>query len=101
MVNILFFPFALSQTTDEIMTQHGVIDRINKNDIAVILLEDIGEECLVHVKDLPEGSAEQTWVTVKFIKAKNMCDVIEINEKKTIDEKERSNHLQKQLKKRE
>lgn len=73
----------------------GVLDRIEDGDMAVILIENLGEQFEVPVCDLPEGSEEGTWFIV------DRCDdafvVVEIDEETTKKEAHKSEDLLAQL----
>lgn len=98
MIHMIMLCLGASETFNHSsMIQRGVIDRISYQNKAVILLEDINEECLVCVENLPQGSSEQSWVTVLFLKYPLKCIVLHIDEERTRTERDRSKQLHQQL----
>lgn len=75
----------------------GVIDRI-ENNVATILIEDIKEELIVPVDQLPDGSKEGTWLNIEKVEHKFI--IVDINEEKTISMKQQSKQLMNKLKSR-
>jgi len=78
-------------------TVHGVLDRIEDNEQAVILIEDLGEELIVPKRDLPLGSKANTW----FLIEKNnggKLERISIDYKTTIEEAKKMKRLGEKVK---
>ncbi|HLQ73286.1 MAG TPA: DUF3006 domain-containing protein [Bacillota bacterium] len=76
----------------------GVLDRIETNDQAVILIEELHEGFTVHIDDLPEGSEEGTWFDVQ--KTEDHFEIIAIDHVKTEEKKNRLRNKLSDLKKR-
>lgn len=76
----------------------GVLDRIEDQKFAVILIEEIKEQFVVPVHKLPEGSVEGTWFNID--KRDNEFHIIEIDEEATHKEAEKSKDLLAQLRAR-
>src|SRR5699024_11477327 len=73
----------------------GVLDRIEDNDMAVILIEEINKELIIPLHELPSGSKENMWFHIE--KKGEMFEVISIDSKTTRQETEKSNELMKKL----
>lgn len=74
---------------------YGVLDRI-EDGIATILIEEKNEELTLPQADLPEGSEEGTWFSLK---RKNDTFIIdEIDEAKTASTWQQSKNLMDKLK---
>ena len=73
----------------------GYLDRIEDNDLAVILIEDINEEIIIPLDQLPEGSTENTWLQLE--KTDDSFQVIAIDDEKTEQETETSQDLMAKL----
>lgn len=74
----------------------GVLDRFEKN-VAVILFEDIDQELIIPRDQLPNGSVENTWFSIKY--HTNGYKIISIDKEKTKKEKKKSLKLLKKLQK--
>lgn len=99
-INVLLISLGASHTTDESPTIHqGVIDRMNE-DVTVILIEDIHEQCLIATADVPEGSKEQLWVNVTLTRDEKTCHVLEIDQETTRSEQERSKRILEELRRK-
>src|SRR5699024_8083941 len=73
----------------------GVLDRIEDNDMAVILIEEINKELIIPLHELPSGSKESTWFHIE--KRDETFEVISIDSKTTSQEAEKSTDLMKKL----
>lgn len=73
----------------------GFLDRIEDNELAVILIEEINEEIVVPLNELPEGSKENTWFHLEEVDG--TFKVISIDDKTTRKETKRSEDLMAQL----
>jgi len=73
----------------------GYLDRIEDNDLAVILIEEINEEIIIPLDELPEGSTENTWLQLE--KTDDSFQVIAIDDEKTEQETETSQDLMAKL----
>jgi len=73
----------------------GVLDRIEDNDMAVILIEEINKELIIPLHELPSGSKENMWFHIE--KKGEMFEVISIDSKTTSQEAEKSIDLMKKL----
>lgn len=73
----------------------GVLDRIEDNNMAVILIEQINEELIIPLHELPKGSKESTWFNIE--KKGDTFKVISINSKTTAQEADNSADLMKKL----
>ena len=73
----------------------GVFDRIEDNDMAVILIEEINKELTIPLHDLPSGSTESTWFHIE--KKGDAFKVISIDSKTTDQEADNSANLMKKL----
>ena len=72
----------------------GVLDRF-ENNIAIILIEEIGEELIIAKDQLPENSSENTWFKIE--KHAGTYKVIAIDSDKTDQEAKKSLQLIKTL----
>ena len=75
----------------------GVLDRIEDN-IASVLVEELGEQFTVPKAKLPRGSEEGTWFTVE--KKNDTYIIIAIDKDKTVRESKHSKKLMNQLQSR-
>ncbi len=73
----------------------GVLDRIEDNDMAVILIEEINKELTIPLHDLPKGSTESTWFHIE--KKGDAFEVISIDSKTTSQEADKSADVMKKL----
>lgn len=73
----------------------GYLDRIEDNNLAVILIEEINEEIIIPLDELPEGSTENTWLQLE--KTDDSFQVIAIDDEKTEQETETSQDLMAKL----
>jgi len=73
----------------------GVLDRIEDNDMAVILIEEINKELIIPLHELPCSSKESTWFNIE--KKGDAFEVISIDSKTTSQEAEKSTDLMKKL----
>jgi len=73
----------------------GMLDRFTDNDLAVILIEEKNQEIIVPVKQLPEGSKENTWFDLKEVNG--TIEIVSINDEKTKKEAQKSVDLLTQL----
>lgn len=74
---------------------YGVLDRI-ENGKATILIENTNDELIIYEVDLPEGSHEGTWFSLK--KENDTYHILEIATEKTAHSWEKSKQLMDQLK---
>lgn len=74
----------------------GVIDRIEDDWLAVIMVEDIGEEYVIDKKELPNGAEEGSWLRLKI----NESEIVymELNEELTKNRKKKMKSLREKLK---
>lgn len=80
------------------MEAAGVLDRITDDEMATIIVEDIGEEFVIDVRDLPEGSKEGTWFQVNI--KNHVIDDIRIDHEKTEQQSNRIKAKKERLKKK-
>lgn len=73
----------------------GVIDRFTDEDQAVILIEKLNKELVVSCDELPDGSKESDWLTLK--KTNGSFKIIAIDREKTERETKTSLDLRDQL----
>lgn len=75
----------------------GVLDRI-EDGVAIILVEERDEQFTVPAHDLPAGSNEGTWFTLRA--HGDEYSIVAIDEQRTASQKERINKLQQKLRKK-
>ncbi len=95
-LTIIFMMYSINPADEDMVTALGVLDRIEDNEQAVILIEDLGEELIVPRQDLPLGSKENTW----FLIEKNnegKLERISIDYKTTIEEAKKMKRLGKKV----
>jgi len=73
----------------------GVLDRIEDNDMAVILIEEINKVLIIPLHELPSGSKENTWFHIE--KKGETFEVISIDSKTTDQEADKSADVMKKL----
>lgn len=73
----------------------GILDRFEDNNKAVILIEEIKEELVVSINDLPKGSKENTYFHIE--KRDGGFQIISIDNTKTSQEAQESSDLMKKL----
>jgi hypothetical protein len=66
-------------------TLDGYLDRIEEGKWGVILVEEIQQEWLIPVSELPEGSDIRTWFDLVI--EQNIITSIRINHEKTVSQK--------------
>jgi len=76
----------------------GVFDRIEDNEKAVILIEEMNDEFIVPVNELPKGAKVNTWLNIE--KINDEYHVHSINEKETVRKKEKTSALMEKLRER-
>jgi hypothetical protein len=76
----------------------GVLDRIEDNDMAVILIEEISRELIIPLHKLPAGSKEGIWFHIE--KKKDKLEVVSIDHEATNRESAKSAALMKKLQKK-
>ncbi|HLR40837.1 MAG TPA: DUF3006 domain-containing protein [Virgibacillus sp.] len=89
---IIFMMYSINPADGDTVTAHGVLDRMEDNEQAVILIEDLGEELIVPRQDLPLGSKANMW----FLIEKNnegKLERISIDYKTTMEEAEKMKRL--------
>jgi len=91
---IIFMMYSINSADGDAI--HGVLDRMEDNEQAVILIEDRGEELIVPKQDLPLGSKANTW----FLIEKNnggKLGRISLDYKTTIEEAKKVKRLRKKV----
>ncbi|MBP1949821.1 DUF3006 family protein [Virgibacillus litoralis] len=73
----------------------GILDRIEDNNKAVILMEETKEEVVITVDELPEGSSENTYFNME--KVDDEYQIVSIDEAITQKESEKSSDLMAKL----
>jgi len=94
---IIFMMHSINPANGDTVIAYGVLDRMEDNEQAVILIEDLGEELIVPKQDLPLGSKENTW----FLIEKNnegKLERISIDYKTTVEEAEKMKRLGEKVK---
>lgn len=76
----------------------GFLDRIEDNQLAVILMEEINKEIIIPVEELPEGSKENTWLHME--KSNGSYQAVAIDKEKTTKEAQKSKDLLARLRAR-
>lgn len=76
---------------------HGVLDRIEDGNKAVILVEEINQEILMPIGDLPIGSKEGIWFLLKLDEESCHFVVVEIDGEKTKYQMNKSRKLLEKL----
>lgn len=69
----------------------GMLDRLEDNQLAVILIEEINKEIILPIKHLPKGSEEGTWFHIKEMNGS--FEIIAIDDERTKKEIQRSKDL--------
>lgn len=82
------------QQTD---TYYGVLDRIEDGNNAVILIEDIEQEVIMPVGNLPDGSKEGVWFSIEFDEKNHKYIIVDIDHERTKKQLEKSIRLLKKL----
>ncbi|WP_217589633.1 DUF3006 family protein [Lentibacillus saliphilus] len=82
-------------TLKTLINTYAVLDRVESNGLAVLLLEDLNEEWMVPKRLLPQESAIDTWFSVTMYA--NRKTVLMIDHQKQKEEKEKTQTLLKQL----
>ncbi len=72
-------------------TVSGVLDRVEDNGQAVILIGELEKELVMPNKKLPPGSHENSWFQIKMLQGK--FEVTSVDAEKTRREKEKSKIL--------
>ncbi|MBM7599346.1 hypothetical protein JOC34_001714 [Virgibacillus halotolerans] len=73
----------------------GILDRFTDNNKAVILIEEIKEELIVSISDLPKGSKENTHFQIEKVGAGFRIN--SIDHTKTRQEAQKTSDLMKKL----
>lgn len=68
------------------MTNKGVLDRIEEEKHAIILVEELGQEFIIHVSELPEGGIVGTWFDVEITNDKISKLSIDMKETASLQE---------------
>lgn len=77
---------------------NGVIDRIEEDERAVILMEEERKEITLPIDELPNDTREGSWVKIKVTEKGDL--ILSIHEENTRDEFENSKRLREKLLKR-
>lgn len=75
----------------------GILDRIEDNQLAIILMEEERKEIAIPYKELPKGSTINTYFDVT---SKDGVYHLKINESETRKQSKRTSDLMQQLQKR-
>lgn len=73
----------------------GFLDRFEDHQLAVVLIEEMNEELIIPIHQLPKGSKENTWFHMKEVNGS--FEIIGIDYKKTKEEAKTSKDLIAQL----
>jgi len=76
----------------------GYLDRVEDNDMAVILIEEKNEEIVVPIDELPNGCKEKTWLHMEHIQGS--YKVISIDHETTAKKAQQTSALMEKLRKR-
>lgn len=96
-VPIMFIFFFIGSST-KVVTYKGVLDRIEDNDQAVILLETNETTLVVPQKVLPIGSKTNMWFNIELINT--TYKIISIDYQLTEKREQNSTHLTNKLRKK-
>lgn len=86
-------------SSERVTLYQGVLDRIEDNGQAVILIESIPKMLVIPLSSLPPDSEENMWFTIR--KTSNTYQVISIDYQTTMRQRERSSQLLQQLRHKE
>ena len=76
----------------------GVLDRIEDNKHAVILIEELNDEWIIPAEELPQGSEVNTWFTLQ--KQQGRYHIIDIDHELTKQKAEKTSDLMAKLRAR-
>ena len=76
----------------------GYLDRVEDNNMAVILIEEENEEIVVPIDELPDGSKEKTWLQMEHVQG--LYKVISIDHETTAEKAQQTSALMEKLRKR-
>lgn len=96
LVTIFMMCFINTEDGDTVTAHGGVLDRMEDNEQAVILMEDLGEELIVPKWDLPLGSKTNTWFLIEK-NNESKLERISIDYKTTIEEAAKMKQLRKKI----